>query len=142
MNKMNVKECFEERLLLKIQPSREKSESSVKIAKQKLEESKNLFEKDFFNQAVISAYTCMFHAARALLYRDGIQEKSHYAVYVYINEKYSKMIPKNLINSFNNYRNERHEALYGFDYEAKKDDAESAISDAEEFLLKITGVLG
>ena len=30
----------------------------------------------------------MFHAARALLYKNWIQEKSHFAMYIYLKEKY------------------------------------------------------
>jgi len=33
------------------------------------------------NFVILAAYTAMFHAARAVLYKDGIQEKSHYATY-------------------------------------------------------------
>jgi uncharacterized protein (UPF0332 family) len=138
---MKTEDLFKERLLRKIKPSLEKASSSLKIAENKLNEAKKLFKSHFFNQTVISAYTCMFHAARAILYKEGIQEKSHYAVCFYLREKYSEKIPKNLLNSFDNYRKERHEALYGFDYEAEKEDAESAIEDSEELLNKIKEIL-
>ncbi len=134
---MDIKECFNKRLLRKIFPSREKASSSIKIAESKLAEAKKLFEKDFFNNAVLSAYTSMFHAARALLYQDGIQEKSHYATYIYIRERYSGKISKSLINSFNNSREERHEILYGFEHKFGKKEAENVILDAEEFLQEV-----
>ena len=79
----------------------------------------------------------MFHAVRAILYKEGIQEKSHYATYVYINEKYSDKIPQHLINSFNILREDRHEILYGFDLNILKEDAENAILDSEEFLEEV-----
>jgi uncharacterized protein (UPF0332 family) len=138
---MKTEDLFKERLLRKIIPSPEKIKSSLKIAENKLEESKKLFESMFFNQAVITAYTCMFHSARALLYNEGIQEKSHFALCVYLKENYPDKISKNLLNSFDNYRKERHEALYGFDYEAGKEDAESAIEDSEELLNKLKEIL-
>lgn len=138
---MNVEECLRRRLLRKIAPSDEKTLSSIKISEIKLDESRRLFVSDFFNSAVISAYTSMFHASRALLYKNGIQEKSHYAVYVYLKEKYSNKIPLSLINSFFNYQNKRHYILYGFSENVKKDEAEAMIFDAEEFLNKIKGIL-
>ncbi len=138
---MKVDDLFKERLLRKISPSLEKAKSSLRISESKLGEAKELFESSFFNQVVISSYTCMFHAARALLYKEGIQEKSHYAVCLYIMEKYSDKIPKDLLNSFDNYRKERHEALYGFEYEAGKEDAKSAIEDSVELLNKIKEIL-
>ena len=131
---MNILECFEKRLLRKINPDLEKSKKSLETAKIKLEEAKKLFEAGFFNDSFTNTYTSMFHASRVLLYKDGVQEKSHYAVYVYIKEKYSKKIPLNLINSFNFLRDERHEIFYGFDEEITKNQAEKAILDAEDFL--------
>ena len=134
---MNILECFEKRLLRKINPDLEKSQKSLETAKIKLEEAKKLFEAGFFNDSFTNTYTSMFHASRVLLYKDGVQEKSHYAVYIYIKEKYSKKIPLNLINSFNFLRDERHEIFYGFDEEITKNQAEKAILDAENFLEEV-----
>jgi len=138
---MGIKECSDKKLLKKIPISKLKIDNSLKISEDKLSRSKELFKKDFFNEALISAYTSMFHAARALLYRDGVQEKSHFAVYVYIKEKYHQKILQKLIESFRVYQLNRHEVLYGFDYKATKEDAESAISDSEEFLQKFKEIL-
>ncbi|MCK5149540.1 HEPN domain-containing protein [Candidatus Pacearchaeota archaeon] len=134
---MDVNDCFKKRILRKISPNLEKANSSIKIAEAKLEEAKKLFGAGFFNNSVLSVYTSMFHAVRAILYKEGIQEKSHYATYVYINEKYSDKIPQHLINSFNILREDRHEILYGFDLNILKEDAENAILDSEEFLEEV-----
>ena len=136
-----LKELFEKRLLRKIKPDENKVKNSIKISEQKIGEAERLFQENFFNQVIISSYISMFHAARALLYKDGIQEKSHYALFIYIREKYSGKIPKSLLNSFDIYKNERHEALYGFDYKASKEDAEFSILNAKEFLEKIKFIL-
>jgi len=138
---MNVDDCLKKRILRKITPNLEKSKISIKIAQLKLGESKKLFQAGFFNNALLSAYTCFFHSARALLYKDGIQEKSHYAVFVYLKEKYSDKIPLDLINSFYEYQKERHNILYGFDEENNRENAESSILDAEEFLIKVKEIL-
>src|SRR3989344_1863527 len=139
---MDVNDCFKERLLIRMPPNREKVKSSIKIAESKLEEAKKLLDAGFLSNAILSAYTCMFHAARALLYGDGFQEKSHFAVFVYLNEKYSDKIPRSLINSFNNYRNERHDILYGFESYSGKEDAKNAVITSEDFLFKIKEILG
>ena len=138
---MDIKECFDRRLLVKIPKDIEKAKRSLEIAQSKLIEAQNLSHSNFYNFSVISAYMSMFHSARAILYSEGIQEKSHYAIFVYLNEKYYDKIPKNLLISFNNYREERHEALYGFDYSASLKDAESACSDAKDFLSKVKELL-
>lgn len=78
----------------------------------------------------------MFHSARALLYRDGIQEKSHYATIMYIKEKYTTLYGSSLITAFNAHKDQRHESLYGLDFEATKEDCITAIQDASAFFKK------
>jgi len=139
---MNLKECLKERLLVKISPDKNKAASSLKIALSKLSEAKRLFEQEFFDNAIITAYTSMFHAARALLYKEGFQEKSHYAVYIFLEEKYSDKLPKNLIDVFYYYQKNRHNILYGLeDYHVSAEKAETAVIDAEDFLNKIKEIL-
>jgi uncharacterized protein (UPF0332 family) len=138
---MDVKKCFEERILIKIKPDLEKTKQSIKKAEEKLERAKELFSKDFFNEALFSAYTSFFHMARALLYKEGVQEKSHYAIYIYIKEKYFKEIDSKLTESFRFYQLERHNILYGFSEETTKEEAENSILDAEEFIGQVKRIL-
>ena len=68
------------------------------------------------------------------MYKDGIQKKSHLCVVTYLREKYSDKFPISLINSFDNFRIERHETLYGLEFTPTKEDAELAIEDAKKFI--------
>ena len=131
---MKLQECFEKRLLRMIEPSMEKAIQSIKMAENKLNLAKEAMEKEFFDACIVYAYTSMFHSARAILYKDGIQEKSHICIVLYLREKYSHIIPYYLLQSLDAFRKERHEALYGLEYEATMKDAGLAIKDAEEFL--------
>lgn len=155
---MNVEECFQRKLLKKIAPDKLKAKSSLNIAERKLERAQELFSEDFFAESFVTAYTSMcqellfkvwflstlknrrfltFHSARSLLYLDGVQEKGHYAVYVYIFEKYAQKISCSLIEAFYAYQSERHKLLYGFDNDSSKAQAQSILEDAEEFLLEV-----
>lgn len=78
---MKLEELFEKRLLRKITPDLPKSEKSMKTAHKFLKDAANMQNKSGENFVILAAYTAMFHAARAVLYKDGIQEKSHYATY-------------------------------------------------------------
>jgi len=138
---MNTDELFKKKLLKKISIDLNKVRNSIKIAENKLERAKELFSSDFFQEAFVSAYTSIFHSSRALLYKQGIQEKSHFAVYSYIKNKFSSLIPKKLIEAFSNYQLERHNIFYGFESEISKNKAENIILDAEEFLEKIQEIL-
>ena len=143
-NKMEVKtidECFKFRLLRKIEPSKEKSDKSLELANNDLKEADNALKKGIFKYVIISSYMAMFHAARAVLYLDGIQEKSHYAVFIYLKEKYSNKISIGTLNLLNIHRTERHEAVYGFDFEPNKEDAKTALEDGGRFLKEIKELL-
>ncbi|HEC88687.1 MAG TPA: HEPN domain-containing protein, partial [Thermoplasmata archaeon] len=73
---MNLEECFEKRLLRKIEPDYEKAKRSIEIAENKLKRAKDAFDEGFLDICLVYGYTSMFHSARALLYKDGVQEKS------------------------------------------------------------------
>ncbi|MDA3836588.1 MAG: HEPN domain-containing protein [Nanoarchaeota archaeon] len=138
---MKIEKCFENRLLRKIPVDLEKVKSSLEVARDKLVRSRKLFDSSFFDSSFLQAYTSMFHSARTLLYRDGVQGKSHYAVYVYISEKYFKLIPRSLIESFNNFRSERHEILYGFISDPSKEEILEILSQAESFLMEVEKII-
>ncbi|HEC77357.1 MAG TPA: HEPN domain-containing protein [Thermoplasmatales archaeon] len=131
---MNLEECFEKRLLRKIEPDYEKAKRSIEVAMDKLKKAKDAFDKKFLDACLLYGYTSMFHSARALLYKDGMQEKSHVCIVLYLKEKYSNEIPYYLIQSLDSFRKERHEALYGLDFEVREKDVMLAIKDAEEFI--------
>ena len=134
---MKVDDLFEKRELRKVKVDGEKIRKSLEIAEIKLDESHRLFSAGFFETAFLTLYTSMFHAARSLLYRDGIQEKSHFAVYIYLKEKYSGKLPRGLLNSFDEFRGYRHEILYGFEGNYKKEEIEEAILEGGEFLEEV-----
>ena len=138
---MNTDECFKKRMLRKTSPDIKKAQRSLEIAENKLETAKNAFEKELYGPTIIYGYTSMFHSSRGLLYRDGIQEKSHICLVLYIRENYSNKIPPYLINSLDSFRKERHETLYGLDFIETKEDAELSIQDAEQLLSTVKKIL-
>jgi uncharacterized protein (UPF0332 family) len=134
---MNLEECFSRSLLSRISPDKEKSRRSMETAQHKLALSKKELGAGIYEGAIISAYASMFHSARALLFRDGVKERSHYAVYVYLREKYSGSMGEAALNEFSALRMQRHEVLYGFFGDAgaiSLADAQQVISAAESFL--------
>jgi len=138
---MNVDECYKKRMLRKIPPDHKKSERSLEIAENKLKTAKESFEKELYGPTIIYGYTSMFHSSRSLLYRNGVQEKNHICLAIYIKENYSKKIPPYLINSLDSFRKERHETLYGLDFVETKKDAELSIYDAEQLLETVRKIL-
>ena len=138
---MNVDDCFKKRMLRKIMPDEDKAKRSLEIAENKLVTAKDSFEKELYGPAIIYGYTSMFHSSRALLYKDGIQEKSHICLVLYIRENYKDKIPPYLINSLDSFRKERHETLYGLDFIETRKDAELSIIDAEQLHNTVKNIL-
>lgn len=141
---MNTEELFKSRLLRKIPVDILKVKGSLNTSEKKLIEANALFNANFFSHVVLSSYTSMFHSARAILYFNGVQEKSHYATYIWIKEKYSKIIPLNLLNAFNNYREDRQGILYGLSDKSSvisREDAKDSILYAKEFLKEVKKIL-
>ena len=132
---MNVDECFDKGLLKRDKPDKDKAIRSIEMAAFKLDKARNLFDKEVFDMALINAYISMFHAGRALLFKDGVREKSHYGLYIYLSEKYSDKLEQRFLNELNALRLERHEVFYGLERtEIEEVEAESAIGAAKSFL--------
>jgi uncharacterized protein (UPF0332 family) len=96
-------------------PDAIRSQKSLLISEHKLGLARRLHNLDIPEEVVLNSYSAMFHAARSLLFRDGISEKSHFAVFLYMKEKYSGKLEKKFINELNTLRLERHEISYGLE---------------------------
>ena len=139
---MNVEDCFEKGLLKKEKADFEKLKKSIQISKYKLSLAKRLFELKIYDETITNSYSAMFHAARSLLFKDGIKEKSHYGLFVYIKEKYSDKLEKRFINELNALRLERHEINYGLEKpEVKEVEAEDVIMIADDFIKAIEKII-
>ncbi len=88
---------------------------------------------------MVLSYTAMFHAARAILFSDGIKERSHECIPIYLRQSYPGLSGQ--ANTLNSYRLYRHEALYGLDYDPVEEDAVAAVKFAKEFLSAVEKVL-
>lgn len=108
--------CFDDRKLRKVKPDLFKVEQSLKTAENTHKEASEICEAGFPKMAVVLAYASMFHAGRALLYKDGIQEKSHFCLVQYLKENYvwTGKLDQEIITSMDHYREERNDVFYGF----------------------------
>lgn len=121
-----------------------KARKSLDAAAVKLKEAKALLRDGHNNAALLYAYSSMFGAGRVVLYRDGIQEKSHYCMAKYLEEEYARKgkIDPGIITLLNAFREERHAIMYGFEeMMVAQEEAEEAISTAEKFIQKAKELL-
>ncbi len=133
---MSLDKLFKEGHLKKIPPSRERAEKSIKVAERYLSEGRQTLDIETYDLVIITSYSSVFHSARAILFTDGIGERSHFAIYEYLKVKH-KDFGEDMLNAFDLYRKLRHSVAYGLDTQVGKEDAENIIVFADEFLGKV-----
>ena len=145
---MNLKQfdfddCIREGLLRKIPPSKEKAEGSIKAAGRWLEEAETNLKNGTLNSAALSAYLAMFHSARAILFFDGFREKSHYCIARYLEENYAKknLLENKWVELLDHNRELRHTSQYDISFFTSKEEAESMIKTAKDFVERIKTLL-
>ncbi len=121
--------------------SRERAEKSIRVAEKYLSEAKQTLEIKTYDLVIIASYTSVFHSARAILFTDGIAERSHFAIYEYLKAKHNDFGDE-LLNAFDLYRKLRHSVAYGLDTNVGDEDAEKIIEFAIGFLEKTKNYLG
>jgi len=138
---MTLDDLIRRDLIRKDAPDRKKAENSLKLAEHNIDIAKKSAEAEAYESAFISAYAAMFHCARAILFKDGYKERSHYALYVCLKEKYRDKIEMKYINELNSLRTIRHKIIYGDEdlniREVQESEVESAIKAAEGFLKSV-----
>jgi uncharacterized protein (UPF0332 family) len=139
---MKASECFQKRLLRRTKPDPLKVIKALEMAEVKRQRAQDLFDNNFFEESIVSSYTSMFQAARALLFHDGVIEKSHACVVAYLREHYSSELGQDKINWLDTYRLERHESFYGLEKSnVDEHEAEDALEKSEKFLGTIQQIL-
>lgn len=138
-----LEECFRKGLIRKIPASEEKAAKSMAKANRWLNEAKKNFEHDLLDSCLVSSYSAMFHAARALLFKDGFREKSHYCVARYLEKEYvgKGKLSRTVVDLLDRFRDLRHTDLYQLDFFATKEEAEEAIKSAEILIREIDDLI-
>jgi len=137
---MKLAECFQKGLLKRTSPDTENSARSLKLSMNNIEDAIANLSIHRYRVVAISSYSAMFHAARAILFRDGIKERSHECIPVYLKEKYPEL--ETLANILDSYRRFRHDAIYGLDFVMDEEEAQAALDSAKGFLEKIRLFMG
>jgi len=117
----------------------DKATRSIEVSGEYIEKAKDNLKMENYGIVIFCSYTSMFHAARAILFRDGVKERSHVCIISYIRERYPDL--RNLVNMFDSYRKSRHTSLYSLDYLIDENDAREAIRDAEFFMRRLKAAL-
>jgi uncharacterized protein (UPF0332 family) len=74
---MKLAECFQKGLLKRTSPDMENAARSLKLSMNNIEDAVANLSIHRYRVVAISSYSAMFHAARAILFKDGIKERGH-----------------------------------------------------------------
>ena len=136
---MKLQDCFKEGLLRKTKPSKQYATKSLETSLIYIKNAKDNLKMKNNNLVIFCSYTAMFHSARALLFKDGIKERSHLCIVSYIRETYPRL--RRLSNQLDAYRRNRHNTLYALDFLISEYEAQQAIEDAELFYKQIKDII-
>lgn len=128
-----LENCFYKKLLRNVEPSNKKAKLSIKQAKDWLFEAEKNLENNTFKSAHISTYLAFFHSARAILFRDGVREKSHYCIGIYL-EKYVNTgdLEEEYVMLFDRMRSARNTDQYSFQTAPSPEEVKSGIQEAQK----------
>jgi uncharacterized protein (UPF0332 family) len=136
---MKLDECFRRGLLKRIHPDHENAVRSLNLSMANLEDAAENLRIHRYRVVIVSSYTAMFHAARAILFRDGVKERSHECIPLYLKENYPKL--ESISDVLDAYRRFRHAAIYGLDTDIDKDEAKAALEAARELLTEVKEIM-
>ena len=133
--------CLKDRRVLAIKPSGEMIEKELEGAKYDLSSAEESLHDEDYKWASVQAYYSMFHAAKALIFKKGYREKSHYCLLIALRELYvkTKKLNSEFADNFEMIMDIRHEADYALTYD--EESARIAIENARNFLEKALALL-
>ena len=132
---MKMAECFQKGLLKRTTPDMENALRSLELSKSNIEDAIENISIHRYRVVAISSYSSMFHAARAILFMDGIKERSHECIPIYLKEKYKDL--ETIANTLDAYRRFRHDAIYGLNFSIDEEESKAALNSAKDFLERI-----
>jgi uncharacterized protein (UPF0332 family) len=137
-----ISDCFERGLLRKVAPSREKAEASLSHAREWVKEAGDDLEIGAVRSALVAVYMGYFHSARAVLFRDGIREKSHYCIGVYLETYVGKQqLEEEWTLLFDHMRSLRQADQYSLDARPAGAEVAAAIEGAERFISRMEDLI-
>lgn len=135
-------ECFARGELRPVPPSGEKAIESLRAARAFLAESEQAARTGSYRLATGGIYMAWFHAARAVLFRDGIREKSYFCIGRYLKTYVSSgRLDGKWVAMFDRIRVKRSENQYSFEVPPAREEIDGLLVLAEEFIAVIEELL-
>lgn len=132
---MRIKDLIEKGLIRKAKVREEEISGSLRIAGRFLDRAKGNMRMEYYDVAFILAYNAMFHTARALLFKLGYKERSHFVMIEVLKAKYRDQKIQEFLKILDSYRISRHAIQYGGSF-CSEEDAEEFLAYVKRWLKK------
>lgn len=131
-----LSDCFSRRLLTNTGPSTGLARKSLKQAEIFLVDAIDMINIGKSRMATIALYNAFFHTARALLFKDGIKERSHFCIARYVEDKYvhKGLLKADFLGYLDALRDARHERQYSLEVQTTEIDMGVAVGICNEFM--------
>jgi len=131
-------DCFGRGLLRRVDPSDEKARLSLAQAGEWADEAAKALAIGVVRSAMSAVYMAYFHAARAVLFRDGVREKSHYCIGLYL-ETYvaNGTLEEEWVALFDHIRGLRQTDQYNLAASPTEEETTSALEGAGRFIARM-----
>ena len=133
---MDIEKYIDKGYLRRIKPAEDLVAKEFKEAEYDLSKAKKAIDDEDPKWATIKAYYTMFHSAKAVLFRIGLQEKAHFVIGEVL-EELSKdgKLESSFVDDFRVAISARTEADYHYEYSEKS--AKELVEMAEEFIKRM-----
>lgn len=126
------------------QNSRANAAQEAERGREALAAARHLLEGDFFNDSIARAYYAAFHFARALLLLKGLEPKTHQGTIQLVALHYVRpgLLAEEIASYLARLETDREISDYSAATKFSKEEAQSKIRLAEEFILACQNILG
>lgn len=131
---MRYEDCLESGQIRRGSIGREDVLNQLKIAEDYIRKAEIILGKETYDISFLTAYISIFHSARALLYKCGYKERSHFCLFEFVKHQFkdNKEMYR-LAEIAQNYREIRSAVQYEGSF-CSEATAKEAIADAKKFL--------
>jgi uncharacterized protein (UPF0332 family) len=134
---MTYDDCVKRGKLKKSMIDKSIIQRTMKMAGEDIDTAKDSLKHENWAWAIVQAYSSMLNISRAILFRDGYIEKSHFCVVEYLRYHYYDELEDH-IERLDLMRKERHQILYDSRDTINKNSAETRVRWVEEYYLEIS----
>lgn len=121
-------------MLRKTAPSLSQAISSLEKAGQALDDAEANLNQGRYDATILLAYMSLLCASKAILFKDGVREKSHICISRYLEASHRHEIGPRTIRLLDSFREERHEVQYSASFRATERQAHEIVDFAVSFL--------